>query len=501
MKILYIPLDERPCNYKYPLQIVEGVKDIEIIVPPMDILNKKKESADIERLWEFVKENIAQCDYGILSLDMLIYGGLLPSRLHHYDTDILIKRCQAIRELKVLNPSIKLYGFNLIMRVPSYDSAEEEPDYYATYGESIFKTSWLKDKLERGHGNEDEKAQYEVLLKHIPKEYFNDYFERRENNYKVTEEALNLVKEGIFEDFVIPQDDSSLYGVQSQEQGKHRQTIRELSIASKVYMYPGADEVGCTLLSRIINNHEKKIPKVFVRFSSVKGAEIIPKYEDRPYYETLKSHVISSGMCICDSSSESDLVLIMNTPGVEMIESWEQNINLRTNTSHRNLNEIVIAMKNYINEGKKVILADVAYSNGGDLELLDLLREEGILHKLYAYGGWNTNGNTLGTVLAMGTAALYYGENKKLLAYRLIEDCGYQALARQKVINLLPSQGLGYYDFKDKTAWVQEKTKEFLQQFINEKLTNGNEDATIKLTTVSFPWRRMFEVDLELEVE
>lgn len=500
MKILYIPLDERPCNYKYPSQIGRGLSDIEFIIPPKDILNRKKTPGDIEAIWNFIEKNIAECDYSILSLNMVLYGGLLPSRLHHEKFEVLLKRVERLRKLKELNPRLKVYGFDLIMRVPSYNSSEEEPDYYGEFGETIFKVSWLRDKLERGHGTEEDSARYEECLSKLPVQYHDDYFERREKNFKVTEKALELVKEGVFDYFVIPQDDSALYGIQSQEQGKHRETIKRLGIAHRVYMYPGADEVGCTLLARVINDINQRIPKVFVRFSSVLGPTIIPKYEDRPFMETIKAHIISCGMSLVDNSSEADLILMVNTPGVEMQESWEQGNSLRTNQSHRSLNEFVVASKEYIKNAKRVIVADVAYSNGSDMELIALLGAEGILDRISAYGGWNTNGNTLGTVLSAGAFSLYYGVNEEFLAYRIMEDCGYQALVRQQVIKELPSQGLSYYDFKDKESWVEDRTRELLVDFYMKDIRESF-GGDIRIKKASFPWRRMFEVDLDLEVE
>lgn len=500
MKVLYIPLDERPCNYKYPMQIAEG-SGLEIIAPEKSILNKKKSPADLDRLWQFVEEKVKECTYAVLSLDMLIYGGLLPSRLHQLPLDLLLERLEKIKRLKENNPKVVFYGFDLIMRVPSYSSAEEEPDYYEEYGEFIFKISWLKDKIERGIAEENDKEEYYKYINYVPKEFQQDYFERRSKNYKVTEHALELVKKGIFDFYVIPQDDSALYGIQSQEQGKHRKTIENYDIGNKVYMYPGADEVGCTLISRIINHCNHKTPKVFVRFSSALGPTIVPKYEDRPYLETIKYHIISCGMCLTDSSDRADIILMVNTPGTEMTESWEQSNPPSTNNSHRNLKEFVIAIKEYIKEGKKVAVADVAYSNGADLELISLLSSEKILHKLCSYGGWNTNGNTLGTVLSAAVVSVYNDININFLIYRLLEDCGYQALVRQQVISELPKEGLSYYDFKHKQWWVEMRTKDLLQDFLKEKIKESFPQRDIIIDKVDFPWKRMFEVDLELVVK
>jgi hypothetical protein len=501
MKILYIPLDERPCNYKYPTQIVGKIEDIQLITPPQNILNKKKQAADMEKLWDFINKNAGSADYAVLSLDMLIYGGLLSSRLHKEETVVLLQRLERIVELKKMNPKLKIYAFGLIMRVPAYNSSEEEPDYYEKYGETIFNISWLRDKINIGEAGLEEKKEYEKYLKKLPREYYDDYFNRREKNFMVTKGALKYVSEGILEEFVIPQDDSALYGIQSREQRDHIKTIEKLEINDSVLIYPGADEVGCTLISRILNYYNDKCPKVYVRFSSVLGPTIIPKYEDRPLLETIKSHIISCGMSITDNSLNADLILMVNSPENQMIEAFEQDDKPRTNQSYRNLNEFIVSIIEYIKLGKKVIIADSAYSNGSDVELITLLKSYNLLNKITAYAGWNTNGNTLGTVLSSGVASLYGDNNLEFLLYRIVEDCGYQAIARQLVIKELETKKLSYYDFKHQTTWVEDITKFMLNGFVEKFINSNFEGSTITVTEVKFPWNRMFEVDLNIEVK
>ncbi|MBS5926417.1 MAG: DUF4127 family protein [Clostridium sp.] len=500
MNILYISLDERPCNYKYPAEIIGKSEEVKFIVPPKSLLNKKKIAADIEGLWFFVEENIRNCDYAILSIDMMVYGGLLPSRLHQSTLEELLERLERVKKLKLINPNVKIYAFDTIMRVPSYNSSEEEPDYYESFGESIFRISWLRDKIDKGYGDENDKDEYKKIMSEVPTEFEKDYFGRRMKNYEVTKNVLKLVEEGVIEFLVIPQDDTALYGVQAGEQQEHIKTIKSLDISHKVFIYPGADEVGCTLLSRIINDYNGVTPSVFVRFSSVNGPQIVPSFEDRPYIETIKWHLTSAGLWMVDNSQDADFILMVNTPGAETTGAQTQDLGVRENNSMRNLIEFVTACREYIKRGKKVVISDVAYSNGSDKELINILTKLGVMFNVSGYAGWNTHGNTLGTVLCEGTCAFHYGENKKFIAYRYLEDCGYQSVVRQIVIDELPLQGLSYYDFKDKEEWVKERVikhlNEFLSRYIQPYL-----DENIKINGVSFPWRRMFEIDIDLELE
>ena len=46
-RILYVPLDERPCNYKFPQMALDVRKDMEMVVPEPALLGKKKQPGDI----------------------------------------------------------------------------------------------------------------------------------------------------------------------------------------------------------------------------------------------------------------------------------------------------------------------------------------------------------------------------------------------------------------------------------------------------------------------
>ena len=130
MKVLLLPLDERTVERCVRQMIAESNDEVELVVPPLELLGDKKRPADVAGISAFLEEQAAGCDAAVLSLDMLLYGGLIPSRLHHLERAELDERLDAVRALKRANQEMRVYAFQCIMRCPSYDSAEEEPDYY-----------------------------------------------------------------------------------------------------------------------------------------------------------------------------------------------------------------------------------------------------------------------------------------------------------------------------------------------------------------------------------
>lgn len=503
LKIVYIPLDERPCNTDYPLNAAEVAKELTIVMPSKKIMGQKKQPGNIDALREFVLEESRDADAAVLSAEMLFYGGLLPSRLHFLNESALEEYRMLIQEIKERNPDLTLYVSNLIMRTPSSSSSDEEPDYYGKYGAEIFQYGWLKDKKQREGISEEEEKRLTDLTFFIPKEYVEDYEKRRHFNVKVNLLNSSLVKEGLVECLVIPQDDAAEYGYTAMDQRKVLQSIRELD-SGEIMIYPGADEVGFTLLARAYNEQKGNRPKVYPIYSSTWGPFIVPLYEDRPISETMKAHIMACGCELASSAEDADMILAYNTPGKKMQESWEQENNQDvTYSTFRHLPTFVRKIEKMIEKGFLVVIADSAYSNGGDGELIRLLGKKGLLEKITSYKAWNTNGNTLGSTLAAGVLALSNPSKNKLknnLLLHIYEDFIYQSIVRMEVTQEeLPDKGLNYFDLKGKKEEVRSLVKEKMQEERRKRLSHSFKKMDDASLSIDFPWNRMFEITCRIE--
>ena len=81
-RILYVPLDERACNYEFPALLAGRTEDVALVEPPGGWMGFKKKPADIDALWAWLFENAGQCSHAILSVDTLVYGNIINSRTH-----------------------------------------------------------------------------------------------------------------------------------------------------------------------------------------------------------------------------------------------------------------------------------------------------------------------------------------------------------------------------------------------------------------------------------
>lgn len=500
-KIIVIPLDERPCNY-YFNQYMTKEMPYEIVVPPMEYMGNKKIAGNSDKIIEWLKEESKTADGLVVALDTILYGGIVPSRLHYHSKKLLQERMNVLKEIKEENKNIIIYGYQLLMRNPKYSNAEEEPDYYGEVGREIHLYGVYSHKESLGIITKEELNHFNEIKKIIPKEYLNDYINRRDINSELNKDFLKFVKDNIIDFAIIPQDDSSPYGFTAIDQIKTRKMIEDQNLELKVYMYPGADEVTNTLLSRLILNFENKRPLIYLKYSSVGNGKIIPLYEDRYLGETLKYQVLAAGGLIVDDLNSANIVLLVNTPPENMREA--SNINNRTieYDAFRTLVEYVEFADFVIKDlNKPVIIGDVAYGNGGDIHLFKLLKQKGLLYEVAAYAGWNTSSNTLGTAIPQGIFSWLYPNRKSnndFLALRYIEDVGYCSIVRPKITKTL-KEPLNYYLLDGKTGKKVHEIKDELNKFIEKYLTN--EKYEVKITKIYSPWNRMFETGLEVETK
>ncbi|MCU0104281.1 DUF4127 family protein [Acholeplasma vituli] len=498
-KIAVLPLDERPCNYHFNQWLVRGT-DYEVLTPSLDILGDKKQKGNLDAISAWLLDVSKDVDAIVCAVDTLVYGGIVPSRLHHDEVDTLLNRLNLLKTIKAKYPKLTIYAYNLIMRNPKYSSSEEEPDYYETWGREIHLYGVYEHKKTLGILTENEAKQLEDINKRIDQDALKDYLWRRNQNVQVNLEFLKLVKDGTIDFGIVPQDDSSPYGLTATDQKIIREAIKNLDIELSCYMYPGADEVTNVLLMRYINVDQHKRPKLYVEYASITGGQQIPLYEDRLLHETIKYQILAVGGLIVSSISECDLMLLVNTPSSNMKEAPNQHIASLEYDAFRNLIEYVEKANYGIELGKKVIIADVAYANGGDLNLLKLLKQKGILMKVSAYAGWNTSSNTLGTCIPQGMLDFLFPnrqENLDFLGLRYVEDMGYCAVVRKEIASKLVKPN-HYFLLDGKRGAVVHDIKVALEHFIDTYLSNTGYQFIIK--DIYSPWNRMFETGLDVYI-
>lgn len=491
LKIALIPLDNRPVSYSLPVQIAQLNKNINIFVPPRELIGGLTHNTNINEVLSWLNNllNNENIDNVICSLDSIIYGGLIPSRRSPDSEETVKNRVEEFKKLIVeykKRKNLKVLAFSSIMRISNNNYNEEEKEYWNKYGELIFKYSYLTHKISEFPELDDQKELNQVFSQ-IPEEILVDYIETRQRNFNINKLYLDFAKDKIIDYMVFSQDDTAKYGFNVQESKNIRALIDEQHLESTVNVQTGADEIPSDLLTRCITESIGKKTSIYPVFSVESGKNVVSRYENRTIEASVIGQTSLCGAKIANAPENADILLFVHTPVATQNDHC-----MNIHTEMENIGAVNFCISTIKNSKIPVIIADVACANGGDNLLVRSLLGNGIdLSKIYSYAGWNTTGNTLGSAISIGLsrycAEKTYGFNpenfKKLFLVRLADDWAYQTIIRQK-IRAITSEA--------DTNLLAEELKPFvlnLAQKINLHLSE---------LSLSFPWNRTFEVEIDL---
>ena len=445
MKIALLPIDNRPVCYSLAKDICAVDKDIELLIPNRELLGDLIKPANTEELMKWLN-NLPHCDAIILSLDTLIYGGLIPSRRSSDTLEELKLKLDKIKNILKEKKS-KIYAFSSIMRISNNNYNEEEKEYWKDYGKKIFEFSYKLHK--DGYADSD-----------IPQKIIDDYLKTRERNFEVNKIYLDWQKEGLFDTLIFSKDDCAEYGL----------NVREAQELEKMggYTKTGADEIPLSLLSRSI----KKDIKIFVEYTEPDCRNLISNYEDVSIEKSVNGQLELGGFTGVNDIDEADVVLIVNNfreKQGELVMEW------KTGGKYKGP---------FVEPAKPYAVADVRYANGADnafiVEFLNQIENKKYI-SFYGYAGWNTSANTLGSLLAgvkVKFKAKKYNDDafKKLQMIRFLDDWAYQANVRGQI---------------EKPCDISELMKPY-----EERLSKILEYKPKYKISYLYPWERKFEVEV-----
>jgi hypothetical protein len=480
--LLLIPLDARPCTYRFPSDLA-AIAGLPVLTPPTPMLGDLRQSADPDALQAWLLAHAPQASALVIALDTLAYGGLIPSRRDQTPLPQLQARLDTLRHLKTQFPDLPLYGFSVTMRLSDSNDATEEKPYWAQYGKLLFRYSFHLDKFEQEHDPQDQTIALEAKDQ-IPAEILEDYRETRARNFAINRMLIDWTAEGILDLLLLTQDDTSRFGFNVREQRQLLADVADKHLADRVRIYPGADEVASVLVARHLNRTTGRTPAFHMTTSTPDGATITAMYEDRPLAATVAGQVAAAGGRLVERLEDADIRLMLNTPS-----SGQGDLALRIrmelpDTPPRDLEPFARALAD---TPCPVALADVAYANGADPALFKHFQD---YPKLAAFAAWNTAGNTLGTVVAQTSAFLAMQDpqaQKQFIMDRMADDLLYQAYLRPE-LQLELAAGRHIDDLEPEVGpRLETLWRAHFPQF------------PIKGITASLPWHRLFEADIRVQ--
>jgi hypothetical protein len=512
LTLALIPLDERPVNTRYP-QMLGAIGGAEVLLPPVPIRGQQRVPADLSAVIHWLKDvTERQAQAALVSTDYLGYGNLINARITEDSAVTVLFRLSLLADI---NTHCPVHAFSLITRAPMADDCVEEPLYWAEWGMRFSEFGRLAHRAEQGDLNADEQAQLARLESSLPSDLKADWLTRRLRNHTVTLGLLDMTARAQLSSLRITSDDTALYGLPSRERdwlGGWPRLIGP-ALADRVKMHPGADEVGSVLVAKLINEHRGKTPRVWVCWAVPGDEQLVAPYEDRPVRETVWGQIASCGGVPAASAEEADFILGVTTPVPGRGDFRPEYLDADRLTRSAQYTQFLAQLADGQQQGTPIAIADVAYPNGSDPLLMDLLLSTDCpLHaaNLCAYGAWNTAGNTLGVVVAQACCALYMGDDPAradaqnlFLAHRFLEDWGYQTVIRREA-RADAEVHWGRRDPDPESIMEQAHVCRFIENRLCELLINLQSQgigtgSVLTSGSVRLPWRRTFEVDFQLQ--
>ena len=380
-RLVLVPIDDRPAVGPFAVMI-GAVADQEVVMPRRELLGNFTTPGDTARIREWLKaQDYRRTDALVISVDMLVYGGLVASRTHGVGLEEARKRLDFFRWFRRRHPKIPVYAYGVIMRVAPTASA-------ATHGihDKLARWAELKDRVART-GEAAYAAELERLERDLAPGVIRDYLAARERDRQINLAMIDLAKEGVVDELILLQDDAREYGLHRQDQALLRGRLKELGLEARVPIYNGTDEGALSLVSRAVLDRTGMRLRIAPVYSSARSREVIAPYEDHPLRFTVASQIRAAGGVEVGADEKADYRLYINAP----------------ETTAAEFDRFLARMIADLKAGEPVALADLLFPaphfSGADERIVAALRAEGLFDRFVGYAAWNTAGNTLGTTI------------------------------------------------------------------------------------------------------
>lgn len=507
LTVLLVPLDSRPPCTQFVEELAQ-IAGIKLLMPEPEILDEYNNPANKEALRKWLQETSPQANAGIISVDMLIHGSLVASRLSLgtiKDSEDVIALLTKIHKE---NPRLKLYAFTIIPRLLIADSQEN-----AAFQKSMLQYSVLKDQVST-FGNPQDTKKLAALEEQIPVKIINHYRSIYEQNTKLNVALMNMVETNMLSGLIIGQDDGQPFGIPNMNKQRMQHLLEQKpALANKVFITRGTDEVALTLLGHIGLTFSQYQPRIFVAYSTLEAPQITMPFMPNTVAKTVQEKISIAGALQVDRPEEADYILY---------------VHVGTKKAKASLVATAQEVETLLDEGYKVALVDLTENFQVSESLLPLLiKRNGNVSRLIAYAGWNTTSNSIGTAVTQASLFMrslascqgnrtellpLYQENLEFLTARFLDDLFFQKEINPTINKELRSLHIDPYQLRSHYYQTNDKIQKLMYSkarwLLREALYNhtipietnaGRQEIMITNLDIKthLPWQRTFEIQLQ----
>lgn len=483
MKVLFLPVDSRPCNRLFPKQILEwcGATCIE---PPPDIFDHFTQPSNWEGIKQFLIEHAEEADVWAISMDQLCYGSLLSSRSAVVTEEEVKERLAWFEAFRNQYPEKPVHVINTILRTSISTLKTSDLQVY----HAMTEYSYWSDKASIT-GSMEDMARSEQAARRIPTDVILQYHSVRQRNHMLNARCVELTKRGIFSSLLLLMEDSEEYGFHRAEQ---RVLVEKIADDPRITIKNGTDE-GPLLAMKCLMPQPISLS---IQWIGREDGKFIARYEDRPFEENVARALAYLGI-ENDPESKTVLAIAANEEGVQVDMVITE---YATTPSYpKEAKQAADRINELLQSGYDVYLLDQFCCNGGWPEFT---RQIDHPEKLSGYSAWNTASNALATLLGQLCSDTMAGKkNLRFRNERFLDDLLYESCIRSQLNHMLRAYGQDPYhlsDPEDAERQLREMFEDLFSQRGGWTKRFANIVRLIKETgpyRVSLPWERTFEVE------
>lgn len=508
--ILLVPLDGRPPCRQFVID-AGRIAGLTVQTPPSQIQDYYSQPGDTAGMQQWILQSIGQSQAAILSIDQLLYGGLLAAREKHKSAEDIQDMLNFLRQLHAAHPDIPLYAFSILPRQTPQDTIDG-------YQEKKDLLAYSRLKGRQAEGIPVDENEIARLEKSIPPDSLKRYLAHFEENEQLNKELIHLVQEGVLAYLMLGQDDGEPYSIPNIEKQHLRHAIEtELAGKNTVFLTHGADEIALSLLAMFQNHRTGFHPRIKIHYNSPAAPDRIMPYMAVSIQETAREKIALLGGEETGSDEEADFALVISA-----CNSEEDDASSRLPT--------VRLLQGLQSKGVSAGLVDLSKHFSAQETVLPLLLEQDYpVNQLIAYAGWNTASNAIGTAIAQSSiyeAARQSAQdlpamtgiaaaNLTFLQNRILEDYFYLKEDIDVVNQSLKKAGYmntADLDLAHNYRWANQMLQQMMKEHVNTYKNTRSVRQPVSFTSpagnftlmlydmtvdLSYPWPRTFEIWLQ----
>lgn len=529
--LAYVPLDNRTVNTDRVIYEAESA-GFKVIMPDEDLYATRLDGqplnsngtqfGDRKKLLNWIIEMDKKTDYFVISLDQILSGGLVNSRV--------MNNTQYYEEYEILDKIIELsknnhlYIMDTVARLATctvgYKGATLETyNYLRQYNlkprELLSGESLTVRNIIAGYSKDRNEGKIYIDSKYSKE--VRDSIRTRARKLNLIDYILSMDKYGNIKYFIGIDDSNSEPTIQTNEIN-----YIKMKMGDRGLIYSGADELGMmAVLSLMIDYYGYHVNAAVVYFGNTENSSSGSIYDIETVKENVAEHLKSIGVKIVDADKADLEIAVLTLPAQSVMNS-------------KYINRMIDYINKNISEGIPTIAintAPSAYSGNFEYRMI----RECEISMLLSYSSWGTVGNSIGLALGNGISRYLYLHSRdnssdaadvaflKGLIFSYEKDISYLRGGGKTLFNsYLEAKGLSVNNFYKNDSQAGEvnaalekmlKTSEY-NVTVNDIIENmtgcryfkgldgecgiiGN----IRLSNYSAPFYRTFEIRFDIDVE